>query len=158
MRCGSGWGWKGVKSSCMAAELAGYQLPENFNGRVSIIVIILRPSREVAQIPHMQYVEHPKKTMEHNMDMSIFEMIMLICFGLAWPFSIYRSWKSRQIAGKSIIFLFALFFGYIMGILHKLFYSFDPVIFFYGLNGSMVLIDIALYFRNKFLYIKETAE
>ncbi len=88
--------------------------------------------------------------------MSLFEIIMLICFGLAWPFSIYRSWKSRSVAGKSIIFLFALFVGYISGILHKVFYAPDPVIFFYALNGTMVLIDIGLYFRNKYLYIKET--
>lgn len=90
------------------------------------------------------------------MDMSIFEIIMLVCFGMAWPFSIYRSWKSRQIAGKSVVFLFALLIGYISGIFHKIFYSFDPVIFFYALNGTMVLIDISLYFRNKYLYIKET--
>lgn len=92
------------------------------------------------------------------MHMSIFEIIMLLCFGLAWPFSIYRSWKSRQIAGKSIVFLFALLLGYISGILHKIFYSPDPVIFFYILNGTMVLIDISLYYRNKYLYIKETGE
>lgn len=80
--------------------------------------------------------------------MSIFEMIMLVCFGSAWPFSIYKSYTSRQNGGKSVFFLFIIFGGYISGVIHKLKYSSDPVIFFYIMNASMVAIDIILYFRN----------
>ena len=36
--------------------------------------------------------------------MSIFEAIMLICFGAAWPFSIYKSYTSRENTGKSILY------------------------------------------------------
>jgi len=36
--------------------------------------------------------------------MSMFEIIMLVCFGAAWPFSIYKSYTSRSNAGKSIFF------------------------------------------------------
>ena len=38
--------------------------------------------------------------------------------------------------------------GYLSGILHKLLYSFDRVIYLYILNGLMVLADVALYVRN----------
>jgi hypothetical protein len=86
--------------------------------------------------------------------MSIFEVIMLVCFGAAWPISIYKSYKSRKNSGKSVAFLFIIILGYISGIIHKLLYSFDLVIYLYLLNSIMVSIDIALYFRNKKLQIK----
>lgn len=81
--------------------------------------------------------------------MSIFEIIMLVCFGAAWPASIVKSWRSKSTNGKSILFLFIIFTGYISGILHKWFYRYDPVIFLYILNSLMVLTDMLLYFRNK---------
>jgi len=81
--------------------------------------------------------------------MSIFEIGMLVCFGAAWPASIYKSYKSRSTKGKSILFLMILFVGYIFGILHKIIYRFDYVIFLYILNSLMVLTDVLLYFRNK---------
>jgi hypothetical protein len=81
--------------------------------------------------------------------MSIFEIIMLLCFGLAWPFSIYKSWKSRETNGKSVLFLFIVVVGYLAGILHKLLYSRDGVVFLYLLNSLMVSADIALYYRNR---------
>ena len=84
--------------------------------------------------------------------MSIFEIIMLLCFGAAWPFSIYKSWKSRSTQGKSVLFLVILMTGYVSGILNKLFYHFDGVIYLYILNLCMVSTDTLLYFRNKRLY------
>lgn len=80
--------------------------------------------------------------------MSIFEMLMLLCFGAAWPFSIYRSYKSKSVAGKSPYFLVILIFGYIFGILNKILYNLDFVIYLYCLNLIMVTTDLALYFRN----------
>lgn len=74
---------------------------------------------------------------------------MLICFGAAWPFSIYRSYKSKSVKGKSFIFLFVVFIGYIAGILHKVFYNFDNVIYLYTLNMVMVGIDMGLFLRNR---------
>ena len=73
---------------------------------------------------------------------------MLLCFGAAWPLSIYKSYTSRQNAGKSLWFLCVILIGYLSGILHKLLYSFDRVIYLYILNGLMVLADVALYVRN----------
>ncbi len=81
--------------------------------------------------------------------MSIFEIIMLICFGSAWPFSIYRSWKSKSVKGKSLVFLFIVMAGYLAGILHKVFFNYDNVIYLYIANFSLVTIDTALYFRNR---------
>lgn len=86
--------------------------------------------------------------------MSIYEIIMLLCFGFAWPVSIYKSIKSKSIEGKSIIFLYVIFTGYMFGIVHKIIYSPDFVIALYALNASMVLIDLLLYYRNKSLFKK----
>jgi hypothetical protein len=83
--------------------------------------------------------------------MSIFEIIMLLCFGLAWPLSIYKSYKSRTTKGKSLFFLYVVMGGYIAGVLHKVFYHMDGVIVFYVLNFLLVLTDIVLFYRNLWL-------
>jgi len=80
--------------------------------------------------------------------MSIFEIIMLLCFAAGWPFSIYKSYTSRVNDGKSLPFLVIVFVGYIAGMTHKVLYNFDGVIYLYILNGAMVLADIMLYRRN----------
>jgi hypothetical protein len=82
---------------------------------------------------------------------SVFEILMLVCFGAAWPLSIAKSWRSRSNAGKSILFLLVVFVGYVAGTLHKALYARDPVILLYILNGTMVLTDMVLYARNRSL-------
>lgn len=77
--------------------------------------------------------------------MSIFEILMLVCFGLAWPLSIIKTLKSKTVSGKSPFFLVVVVIGYIAGTIHKLFYNLDYVIFLYILNGTMVFIDLMLY-------------
>lgn len=72
---------------------------------------------------------------------------MLLCFGAAWPFSIYKSWKYRNVQGKSIIFMVIVLIGYLSGILHKIFYNYNAVVYLYMLNGLMVTVDIFLYIR-----------
>ncbi|HJC99409.1 hypothetical protein [Candidatus Arthromitus sp. SFB-turkey] len=81
--------------------------------------------------------------------MKILEAIMLICFGMAWPFSIIKSFKSKSTNGKSIVFLIVLIIGYVAGIINKILYSNDIVLYLYILNLSMVSIDAILWFRNK---------
>lgn len=81
--------------------------------------------------------------------MSIFETGMLVCFGFAWPSNIYKSLKSRTAAGKSLVFQWAIIFGYICGITHKILYSNDVVLYLYILNLTMVSIDTVLCFRNR---------
>ncbi|MDR3307159.1 MAG: hypothetical protein LBS61_05840 [Endomicrobium sp.] len=78
--------------------------------------------------------------------MNIFEAFMTVCFGAAWPFSIYKSYK-----GKSLEFLIVVIIWYICGITCKIFYNYDNVIFLYLLNFVMVLTDSCLYFRNNLI-------
>ena len=80
--------------------------------------------------------------------MSLFEIIMLLSFGAAWPVSLWKSWTSRTNAGKSVVYLFIIVVGYAAGIAHKLLNDPDLVTFLYALNMSMVSADIALWFRN----------
>lgn len=81
--------------------------------------------------------------------MSVFEIVMLCCFGAAWPASIYRSYKARTAKGKSLLFLVVIEVGYIAGMLHKVYYSYNFVIYLYLLNFAMVFMDIILWFRNR---------
>lgn len=80
--------------------------------------------------------------------MSIFEIIMLICFGAAWPLSIYKSYTSRSTEGKSVSFLIVILIGYVAGIMNKIFNQYDAVVYLYLLNFIMVLTDLLIYFRN----------
>lgn len=80
--------------------------------------------------------------------MSPFEIIMLVCFGAAWPFSIYRSAKARSTKGKSLLFMVVVAVGYVAGIANKLVYNFDGVVFLYLLDLALVSIDMILYARN----------
>ena len=81
--------------------------------------------------------------------MGIFEFMMLVCFGASWPFSIVKSIRSRSTKGKSLMFMTLVEFGYIFGIVHKLLYSRNWVIWMYIVLFIVVAIDIALYFRNR---------
>lgn len=83
--------------------------------------------------------------------MSIFEAVMLFCFGAAWPMNIYKSWTARTAKGKSLLFLLTIEVGYISGMINKVLYHNDFVLYLYLLNFLMVGIDVALYFRNKHL-------
>lgn len=79
----------------------------------------------------------------------MFEAIMIFCFGLSWPASIYKSYTLKRVTGKSLFFLWFVFFGYLAGIMHKVFYCLDWVLAFYVINACMVLIDLMLYYRYR---------
>ena len=87
----------------------------------------------------------------------ILEVIMIVSFGASWPLNVIKSYKARTTKGKSLGFLFLIFFGYIAGISSKLlndsymmsFSSKWYVLFFYFLNLIMVGMDLIMYFRNK---------
>ncbi len=83
------------------------------------------------------------------MNLSIFEAVMLLCFGLAWPLSIIKSIKSKSTKGKSLFFMIVIGIGYVSGTIHKLIYSMDIVLILYILNGIMVSTDIVLYAVNR---------
>lgn len=90
--------------------------------------------------------------------MSIFEALMLICFGLSWPMNIYKSWKTRSTTGKSLSFLLIIEVGYICGMINKVVVNYDFVSWLYLLNFMMVGMDVCLYFRNRKLDARRTAE
>lgn len=79
----------------------------------------------------------------------IFEAAMVICFGLSWPMSVYKSWKSRTTKGKSLLFEVFIWIGYVCGIAGKIItHNITYVFIFYILNIVMVSIDLVLYARN----------
>jgi hypothetical protein len=78
--------------------------------------------------------------------MSVFEIIMLICFGLSWPISIYKSVRTKTVAGKSPLFMTIVILGYASGIIHKVLYSYDWVIALYAANLMLVGVDMGVYF------------
>lgn len=79
--------------------------------------------------------------------MSIFEILMLVCFGVSWPTSIAKALRTKKVEGKSPVFMILICVGYLSGILHKLFFAFDWVIALYALNLLMVATDLFLYYR-----------
>lgn len=85
----------------------------------------------------------------------IFESLMLICFGISWPISVWKSYTSRSTKGKSVIFTSAIILGYIAGICGKIAGgNINYVLALYILNLCFVSVDFALYFINKKREIK----
>lgn len=81
---------------------------------------------------------------------SILETLMIVSFGVSWPLSIVRSYRSRSTKGKSLFFMCFILFGYFCGIASKcLTQTFNLAFWFYIPNIIMVSTDICLYFRNK---------
>ena len=79
----------------------------------------------------------------------LFEILMLLCFAAAWPFSIYKLYKTKSTKGKSIVFSFIIILGYIFGITNKFVMDdINYVLFFYFLDLCLVLVDTMLYYRN----------
>ena len=81
--------------------------------------------------------------------MSVFELGMLICFGVSWPINVMKSYRMKTAKGKSLPFLIAIVVGYLLGITHKLLYSRDIVLAMYIINLCMVSADLVLYFINR---------
>lgn len=81
--------------------------------------------------------------------MQIFEFIMLICFGISWPISVYKSIRSKSTKGKSAVFIIAIIIGYISGIIGKIVnHQLTYVVVLYCVNLIVVSIDLGLYFFN----------
>ncbi|MBR0437814.1 MAG: hypothetical protein IJK00_01565 [Clostridia bacterium] len=87
----------------------------------------------------------------------IFETMMIVCFGISWPFNVIKSLKTRSAKGKSILFLSFILLGYVVGITSK-FLNRDYLEHFserwyvltaYIINFVVVLTDFLLYFRNR---------
>lgn len=85
----------------------------------------------------------------NNPSFSCYEILMLICFGVSWPIAVLKTYQTKSVKGKSFLFLFLILLGYVFGIIHKVIYNFDYVIWLYVANGLLVLADMALWFRYK---------
>ncbi len=93
------------------------------------------------------------------MDMQLFadilEALMIVGFGISWPISVYKAFKSKTAKGMSLLFLLFIEAGYISGVTSKLISpSFDWstrwwVFVFYCFNLTMVTTNIILFFINK---------
>lgn len=81
--------------------------------------------------------------------MSPFEVIMLVCFGAAWPFSIAKAIRTKRVSGKSAGFMTIICLGYLSGVIHKVLYAHDWVILLYVVNMVLIAIDLSLYFKYK---------
>ena len=89
----------------------------------------------------------------------IFEVVMIVSFGVSWPLNVIKAYKARTAKGKSLAFLLLILFGYVAGITSKLINeaymaSFAEkwyVLFFYVLNFTMVSLDLIMYIRNRHL-------
>ena len=79
-----------------------------------------------------------------------FEFIMLVCFGLSWPISVYKSIKSKSTQGKSVVFIVAIIIGYISGIIGKIINDqLTYVLIIYCFNLIVVSVDLVLFFINR---------
>ncbi len=89
---------------------------------------------------------------------TICEIVMVICFGASWPFNIIKAYKARSTKGTSLLFMGLIDFGYVGGILSKVFTLIEQgsldwlkwiAFAFYILNLILVTTGIVIYFRNK---------
>jgi hypothetical protein len=88
----------------------------------------------------------------------LFEVFMVVLFGLSWPLSISKSYKSRTTKGKSLWFELLIWAGYIFGILSKIVGgAISYVLVFYCINFVAVSIDLLLYLRNARIDAQESA-
>lgn len=87
---------------------------------------------------------------------TVFEILMVVCFGASWPLNIVRAYKSRTTKGTSLFFLLLIETGYVGGIASKVFTILDKglswlgyvALAFYIINLLMVFLGIVIYFRN----------
>lgn len=80
---------------------------------------------------------------------SIFESIMLICFGLSWPLNVIKAYKAKTAKGISLPFILLIITGYISGITAKLITGqINYVLIGYLLNLAIVSMNVVVYFRN----------
>jgi hypothetical protein len=78
---------------------------------------------------------------------SLLEAIMLVCWGVSWPVSVFKALRTKKVYGKSPIFMSLIAIGYVSAILHKILYSYDYLVLLYLFNLSMILTDLYLYNR-----------
>ncbi|MBO5319287.1 MAG: hypothetical protein IKK91_08045 [Ruminococcus sp.] len=80
----------------------------------------------------------------------IFEMFMLICFGLSWPMSVIKNIRAKTARSMSLPFTLLIITGYISGITAKIISGrINFVLTIYLINLAIVSINVIVYFINK---------
>jgi len=76
------------------------------------------------------------------------EFLMLVTFGLSWPFAILRTYRAKRVDGKSPLFAILVIIGYCCGIAAKLI-GHKPLwlVAVYVVDTLLVSTDLALYFH-----------
>lgn len=83
---------------------------------------------------------------------SIFETIMLVCFGFSWPMNLIKAYNAKTAKGTSLPFILLIITGYIAGITAKIVGGqTNYVLVAYIINLAIVLMNLAVYFRNSSL-------
>ena len=79
----------------------------------------------------------------------ILETVMLICFGLSWPFNVIKAYKAGTAKGTSLPFILLIISGYVAGIAAKLVGGqINYVLIAYIFNLTIVSLQLIIYFRN----------
>lgn len=98
-------------------------------------------------IPEVNYALGAAQGEKGFASMSPFEVIMLVCFGSGWPVSIVKALRTKQVSGKSPVFMAIICLGYVSGVIHKTLYARDWVIALYVINIILIATDLFLYRR-----------
>lgn len=80
---------------------------------------------------------------------SIFETVMLLCFGFSWPMNLIKAYNAKTAKGTSLPFILLIIIGYVAGIIAKIVTGqTNYVLAAYVLNLAIVLLNLVIYFRN----------
>lgn len=80
---------------------------------------------------------------------SVFETVMLLCFGFSWPLNVIKAYKARTAKGSSLPFILLIIVGYVAGISAKIMAGqINYVLIAYIVNLTIVLVNLVIYFRN----------
>lgn len=80
---------------------------------------------------------------------SIFETVMLLCFGFSWPMNLIKAYNAKTAKGTSLPFILLIIIGYVAGITAKIVTGqTNYVLAAYVLNLAIVLLNLVIYFRN----------
>lgn len=80
---------------------------------------------------------------------SIFETVMLVCFGFSWPLNVIKAYRARTARGSSLPFIILIIVGYIAGITAKVItHQITYVLAAYIINLAIVMLNLIVYFRN----------
>ena len=89
-----------------------------------------------------------------NVPATIFEGIMILCWGISWPAAVIKTYKTKNVEGISILFLWFVFLGYISGLMFKMFEALgsghiNPVTILYIINLVFVGSELVMYYKYR---------